>query len=186
MPAIPHYPLKRACLEQTSVQGCLDLCTAMVATSAGNMVFGDGAGQVADIEIGVDNQTAIIPGPQEWRGAAAGHDDRRAACCRLHTNHYLDPVLARYGSICGARREYVGTSQARVLLLFCFCFFVLQPKSYVGGGLRATSGAFDGTCGAALGRTHSTTVSVHSIMIAAVFLRNCTRTGIYRTIQNWF
>ena len=94
----------------------------MVATSAGNMVFGDGAGQVADIEIGVDNQTAIIPGPYEWRGAAAGHDDRRAACCRLHTNHYLDTVLARYGSICGARREYVGTSQARVLLLFSFCF----------------------------------------------------------------
>jgi isopenicillin-N N-acyltransferase-like protein len=72
--ALPHYPLKRHLLELSTVGECLEVLRAHRLCSPANMVFCDGAGAIADVEIRPD-------GIAEYRG------DR--ADLRLHTNHYL-------------------------------------------------------------------------------------------------
>ncbi len=79
--ALPHYPLKRVLLEQTDLAACLQLLHQHRVCSAGNMVFCDGQGAIADIEI---RPEGIAP-------YADQHPD-----CRLHTNHYLSREFAPF------------------------------------------------------------------------------------------
>lgn len=73
-PGLPHYPLKRALLEKQNVAECLDTLRQHPLCSAGNMVFCDGEGAVADVEIRPEG-IAVYPDEHPH--------------CRLHTNHYL-------------------------------------------------------------------------------------------------
>jgi hypothetical protein len=78
---LPHYPLKRAMLEQASVGECLALFERHRVCSAGNVVVCDGNGEIADIEVRPE-QAVVFPDQE---------DD-----LRLHTNHYLVPEFTAY------------------------------------------------------------------------------------------
>ena len=71
---LPHYPLKRVALEQTTFDGIRKVITENPTCSAGNMVMCDGQDGILDVEIRAD-------------GVAEFADDRPDAI--LHTNHYL-------------------------------------------------------------------------------------------------
>lgn len=73
-PGLPFYPLRRAFLEQRSVDECLELAQTHRACSAANFVLCDGNGAIGDVEIRHDEAV-------EYRGPVAD--------ARLHTNHYL-------------------------------------------------------------------------------------------------
>ena len=77
--ALPHYPLKRTLLEQRDIPACLDLLQKHRMCSPANMVFCDGADQIADVEIRPEG-IALYPDEDPDR--------------RLHTNHYLTPEYA--------------------------------------------------------------------------------------------
>ena len=79
--ALPHYPLKRVLLEKQNVDECIQTLRQHRLCSAGNMVFCDGQGHIADAEIRTEG---IALYPDE-------HPDRR-----LHTNHYLTPEFTSY------------------------------------------------------------------------------------------
>jgi isopenicillin-N N-acyltransferase-like protein len=76
---LPHYPLKRTLLEKGDIAACLDILRRHRTSSAGNMVFCDGQGQIADAEIR----------PEGIALYTDEHPDRR-----LHTNHYLTSEFA--------------------------------------------------------------------------------------------
>ena len=86
IPAIPHYPLKRGCLEQRSVADCLDLLSGQPVCSSGNMVLADGEGSIADIEIAPDATAVLRAEDHAVEGCGTG--------ALLHTNHFLDGPLA--------------------------------------------------------------------------------------------
>ena len=96
LPAIPHYPLKRLCLEQASVADCLALLNPRrgppALTSAGNMVLADGAGRVADVELRPDEAAEV--GPNAGLRTLSSRNG-----CRLHTNHYLHPRFAHHPTL---------------------------------------------------------------------------------------
>ena len=70
---LPHYPLKRAALEQADLKGVTGLLSKHRVCSAGNMVVCTGAGDIADYEIRPE-------GFREYRG---GDPDSI-----VHANHY--------------------------------------------------------------------------------------------------
>jgi isopenicillin-N N-acyltransferase-like protein len=74
---LPHYPLKRAFLEQQDVAGCLRLLDRARLGSCANYVLCDRE-QVVDVETTPDGY-AILPGRDGWVS---------------HTNNFLDPTLA--------------------------------------------------------------------------------------------
>lgn len=75
-PGLPHYPLKRLILEQTTVEECVSLLQTHRTCSAANVVLADGKGAIGDVE--------IRPGSSvQFKGQ---HPD-----ALLHTNHYLTP-----------------------------------------------------------------------------------------------
>lgn len=78
---IPHYPLKRVMLEQSSVKGCIELLKMHRTCSAANAVICDGEGNIGDVEV---RPEGIAP-----------FDDAHSDC-RLHTNHYLTAPFADY------------------------------------------------------------------------------------------
>ena len=78
---LPHYPLKRVLLEKRTVAECIALLRDFRVCSPGNMVFCDGQGAIADVEIR----------PEGIAVYADEHPDRR-----LHTNHYITPEFASY------------------------------------------------------------------------------------------
>ncbi|MEE2657606.1 MAG: C45 family peptidase [Candidatus Latescibacterota bacterium] len=78
---LTHYPLKRRCFEMSTVDECVGLLRRFRACSAGNMVFCDGDGGVADVEIRPDS--------------VAVYDDEHE-CRRLHTNHYVTEEFADF------------------------------------------------------------------------------------------
>lgn len=78
---LTHYPLKRRCFEMRRVDECVEILRQHRACSAGNMVFCDGEGGLADVEIRPDG--------------IALFDDLRS-CQRLHTNHYVSDTFARH------------------------------------------------------------------------------------------
>ena len=80
VPAIPHYPLKRACLEQRSITDCQALLQGQPVCSSGNMVFAD-EGAVADVEISPESCVSLSE-EHSFKGSM------------LHTNHFLDPELS--------------------------------------------------------------------------------------------
>ena len=80
-PGLTHYPLKRRCLELKTVDECVDLVRAHRTCSAGNMVFCDGQGGIADVEIRPEGIAVFI-------------DDH--PCRRLHTNHYISAEFAQH------------------------------------------------------------------------------------------
>ena len=75
-PGIPHYPLKRLMLEQTTVDECVTLLQTHRTCSAANVVLADGQGNIGDVEI---RPGSTVPFRDE-------HPD-----ALLHTNHYLTP-----------------------------------------------------------------------------------------------
>lgn len=76
---LPHYPLKRALLEQPDIDACLDILHRHSVSSCANMVFCDGRGRIADTEIAPGR--VLLQGEEE-------------ADVRLHTNHWLHPEFA--------------------------------------------------------------------------------------------
>jgi len=76
-PGLPHYPLKRAFLEQESVAGCLAQVDRAPLGSCGNYVICDRQ-RVVDVETTPDGY-AVLPGPDGWVA---------------HANNFRDPVLA--------------------------------------------------------------------------------------------
>jgi hypothetical protein len=79
-PGLPHYPLKRVLLEQQNVEQCLKILEQRRTCSCANMVFCDGKGTIADVEIRPDRVYT--------------YDDEDPDC-RLHTNHWLVPATAQ-------------------------------------------------------------------------------------------
>lgn len=71
---LPHYPIKRVCLEQTNLSGIDRVLSDHPTCSAGNMVICTGKGEVADYEIRPE-------GPARYYG-----DDEDSI---IHANHYL-------------------------------------------------------------------------------------------------
>jgi predicted choloylglycine hydrolase len=76
-PGQSHYPLKRLMLEKASVRACVELYHQVRACSAVNIVLGDGAGNIGDIECRPE-------------GMALYQGDHPDAI--VHTNHYLTPA----------------------------------------------------------------------------------------------
>ncbi len=80
-PGLPHYPLKRLILEQTTVEECVTLLQAHRTCSAANVILADAKGTIGDVE--------IRPGSSvQFKG---DHPD-----ALLHTNHYLTPEFRAY------------------------------------------------------------------------------------------
>ena len=78
---LPHYPLKRAMLEQTGIDGCVDLLDSHRTCSAANVVLCDGQGCIRDVEVR----------PQGIAIFTDDHADRL-----VHANHYITQDFARY------------------------------------------------------------------------------------------
>ncbi len=49
--AMPYYPLRRCFLEQKNVEGCLRILKKYPTCSAANLVWCDGSGSIADVEV---------------------------------------------------------------------------------------------------------------------------------------
>ncbi len=80
-PGVPHYPMKRAILEQKTVKDAIALLQQHNACSAANLVLADGQGEIADVEIRPE-------------GVAIYHDEHPDM--RLHSNHYVAPEFAAF------------------------------------------------------------------------------------------
>lgn len=80
-PGLPYYPLRRLCLEQTSIEGCLKLLRANAGCSALNLVLADSKGDIADVEV--------------RPGVLAAYNDK-SKDARLHTNHYLTTNFVKF------------------------------------------------------------------------------------------
>jgi hypothetical protein len=78
---LPHYPLKRAMLEQSTVAECLALLERHRVCSAGNVVLCDGSGHIADVEVRPE-RAVVFPDTD--------------VDSRIHTNHYLVPEFVEY------------------------------------------------------------------------------------------
>jgi isopenicillin-N N-acyltransferase-like protein len=59
--ALPHYPLKRALLEQRDMAGCLRVFDRARLASCGNYVLGDGTGHLLDVEATPDGYAVLEP-----------------------------------------------------------------------------------------------------------------------------
>jgi isopenicillin-N N-acyltransferase-like protein len=80
-PGLPHYPLKRAILEQRSVAGCLDVVSKHRTCSAANVVMADGAGAIADVEVRPEGVARFHDTHPDWL---------------IHANHYITPQFAAH------------------------------------------------------------------------------------------
>ena len=78
-PDLPHYPLKRAMLEQRSVAACIELLRTHWTCSAANTILCDGEGHIGDVESRPEG-IAVFEGQHPH--------------ARIHTNHYLTPEFA--------------------------------------------------------------------------------------------
>lgn len=58
---LPHYPVKRAILEQTDVAGCLSIFDRAPLASCGNVVLGDRSGRVLDVEATPEGYAVVEP-----------------------------------------------------------------------------------------------------------------------------
>lgn len=75
--ALPHYPLKRVLLEQSSAEGCLEVFDRAKLASCGNVLVGDRSGRLLDVEATPDGYAVL-----------EGEDG-----ILVHTNHFQS---ARY------------------------------------------------------------------------------------------
>lgn len=78
-PGLPFYPLRRAILEQPSVDGCIQLLAANRSCSAANLAISDGAERLAHVEVRPEG-IAVQDG----------------ASCPVHTNHYVTSEFRRF------------------------------------------------------------------------------------------
>ena len=78
---LPHYPIKRVCLEQTDLSALWDVVSRHPTCSAGNMIICTGKGEIADYEIRPE-------GAVEYK---SGDPD-----CIIHANHYESAQYAGY------------------------------------------------------------------------------------------
>jgi isopenicillin-N N-acyltransferase-like protein len=76
--ALPHYPLKRALLEQPNANACLDVFDRAKVASCGNALIGDRSGHLLDVEATPDGYAVIEP------------EDN----ILVHTNHFQSPSYA--------------------------------------------------------------------------------------------
>ena len=70
--ALPHYPLKRVVLEQSSAEACLAVFDRAELASCGNALIGDRAGRLLDVEATPDGYAVLDP----------------AEGILVHTNHF--------------------------------------------------------------------------------------------------
>lgn len=70
--ALPHYPMKRALLEQGDLAGCLAVFDRARLASCGNYVLGDRSGRLLDVEATPDGYAVLEP-----EGSVV-----------VHTNHF--------------------------------------------------------------------------------------------------
>jgi isopenicillin-N N-acyltransferase-like protein len=70
--ALPHYPLKRVFLEQSSVEGCVEAIGRARVASCANTMLGDASGRLLDVESTPDGYETVEP------------DDG----VLVHTNHF--------------------------------------------------------------------------------------------------
>ncbi len=77
---LPHYPVKRAILEQTDLAACLEIDQRASVCSSANQILVD-RDRVADVEL-VPEGPELLP-PSTWAGDYV-----------VHTNHFLSPRLA--------------------------------------------------------------------------------------------
>jgi len=82
-PGLPHYPIKRAILEQRTVDACIELFRKHPQCSAANTILCDGDGHIADVESRPDG-LALFQGQ---------HPD-----AIMHTNHYLTPEFEHFAA----------------------------------------------------------------------------------------
>ena len=80
-PGLPHYPMKRAMLETSSVGECIELLSSHKTCSAHNVVICDGVSGIADVEIRPEGIAVFQDDGPDWR---------------VHTNHYVTPGFARH------------------------------------------------------------------------------------------
>ncbi len=59
--ALPHYPLKRALLEQRDVAACLGMFDRAALASCGNYVLGDRTGRLLDVEATPEGYASLDP-----------------------------------------------------------------------------------------------------------------------------
>jgi isopenicillin-N N-acyltransferase-like protein len=78
---LPRQPLKRVMFEKRTVEECVGLLTQYRVCSAANMVFCDGQGNIADVEIRPEGIALFLDEHPDYR---------------LHTNHYVTPQFADY------------------------------------------------------------------------------------------
>lgn len=78
---LPHYPLKRLMLEESSIDSCIDLLQRHRTCSAANVLLCDGEGGIADVEV-------------RPTGVARFEDDHADRI--IHANHYVTEQFARY------------------------------------------------------------------------------------------
>lgn len=114
-PGLAHYPLKRAILEQRTVQDCVALFQEHRVCSAANTILCDGQGQILSLEIR----------PEGVALYAGEHPD-----AIIHTNHYLSaefrPLeggslpdsLARYRRMSELVRAHWGQITVKTLQTF--------------------------------------------------------------------
>ena len=57
--ALPHYPLKRVLLEQSSTEGCLEVFDRAQLASCGNVLVGDRSGRLLDVEATPDGYAVL-------------------------------------------------------------------------------------------------------------------------------
>jgi isopenicillin-N N-acyltransferase like protein len=57
--ALPHYPLKRALLEQSSAEACLGVFDRTQLASCGNALIGDKSGRLVDVEATPDGYAVV-------------------------------------------------------------------------------------------------------------------------------
>jgi isopenicillin-N N-acyltransferase-like protein len=76
---LPHYPLKRVMLEQTTIEACVDMLERYRTCSAANVVLCDGQGAMRDVEVRPE-------------GVALYEDDHPDRL--VHANHYLTGEFA--------------------------------------------------------------------------------------------
>ena len=77
---LPHYPVKRALLEQASLSGCFDVYARARVCSSANQVLVD-RDRVADVELVPEGP--VSSNRQTWAGDYL-----------IHTNHFLSEQLA--------------------------------------------------------------------------------------------
>jgi isopenicillin-N N-acyltransferase-like protein len=85
---LPHYPVKRRMLEQTTVAECLQLLDNTQVCSSGNYVLTGGCRTIIDVELTPEGYAMLDDAPILGMASPTGEG------FIVHTNHFLSPRFA--------------------------------------------------------------------------------------------